>query len=280
MSEQNKVKEEIPEAKKVKDLIEKSGNNFHYQVVNFLRERDWEVLVSPYYSDNITDKPREIDIIAEKAFKVIDWSGRTIATLNIKFFIECKYINGEIVFWFDNKNKEEAIERIIVDTPLKHPEKNSATNNHHYLNNDEVAKLFNSNFNRSLDNEIIYKAISQSLNSMISYKNAGSIISKQENETIDVEQTIINYPLILCNDFSKFYKVDSEKSEGYSKVDDNFQLEVNYAYLNKDRDSKNEYFLIDVIDFKKFDLFLKELEEKDVVIIKEYIDYNYSRRNE
>ena len=272
MSEQNKIKEKTSEAKKVKDLIEKSGNNFHYQVVNFLRERDWEVLVSPYYSDNITNKPREIDIIAEKSFDV-EYHHDFIGTLNVKFFIECKYINEKIVFWFDNKNKEKAIKRITTDTPLKHPKKNIFTKNHHYLDNNEVAKLFNSNsnHNRSLDNEVIYKAISQSLNSMIYYKNTGSIIPEQENRAVNIKQTI-NYPLILCNNFSKFYKVDSEKDEGYSKINDNFQLEVNYAYLNEDRTSKNEYFLIDVINFEKFDLFLKELEEKDIVIIKEYIN--------
>ncbi len=273
MSEQNKIKEKISEAKKVKDLIEKSGNNFHYRVVNFLRERDWEVLVSPYYSDNITNKPREIDIIAEKSFEVIDWSGRIIATLNIKFFIECKHIDKETVFWFDNKDKEKAIERIITDTPLEHPD---TINNCHYLNNDEVAKLFNSAKGKnSSDNEVIYKAISQSLNSMICYKNAGSIIPKQKNRTVNIKQTIVNYPLILCNNFNEFYKVDLERSEGYSKINDNFQLEVNYAYLNEDKTSKNEYFLIDVIDFEKFDLFLKELEEKDVAIIKKYLDLIY-----
>ena len=262
----------------LKELIEKNGNNFHYRVVNFLRKREWEVLVSPYYNDNMTNKPREIDIIAEKSFEVIDWSGRIIATLNIKFFIECKHIDKETVFWFDNKNKEKAIERIAASTPLEHPD---TINNHHYLNNDEVAKLFNSAKGKnSSDNEVIYKAISQSLNSMIYYKSAGSIISKQKNRTMNVEQTIINYPLILCNNFNKFYKVDSGKDEGCSKINDNFQLEVNYAYLNEDRTSKNEYFLIDVIDFEKFDLFLKELEKKDIAIIKNYIDCNYSMGNE
>ncbi len=30
------------------------------------------VLVSPYYNDNISGKPREIDLIAEKAFNKMD----------------------------------------------------------------------------------------------------------------------------------------------------------------------------------------------------------------
>ena len=49
----------------VKDIINKSGNGFHARVVKLLRNDNWTVLVSPYYSDNFTDKPREIDVIAE-----------------------------------------------------------------------------------------------------------------------------------------------------------------------------------------------------------------------
>ncbi len=44
-------------------------------------------------------------------------------------------------------------------------------------------------------------------------------------------------------------------------VDDNFQLEVNYVYLDKDKTSINEYFLIDIVDFTRVDSFLKILEE-------------------
>jgi len=40
-------------------------------------------------------------------------------------------------------------------------------------------------------------------------------------------------------------------------------LEVNYAYLNQSDTSKNEYFLVDIIDFKQFDGFLASI-QKDV----------------
>lgn len=86
------------------DIIQKNGNNFHYKVVNFLRERGWFVLVSPYYNDNYTDKPREIDIIAEKPFDIHNLFGdQWLGTVNVRLFIECKYINGVMVLWFDQK---------------------------------------------------------------------------------------------------------------------------------------------------------------------------------
>lgn len=247
----------------IKDIIEKSGNTFHSKVVKFLREKGWSVLISPYYNDNITDKPREIDIIAEKAIKIEHFiENQYIGTFCERLFIECKYISKEIVFWFDNKDEEKAKNRITADTPLKYP---NEINDHHYSTNKEkkVAKLFASNPDKSQDNEIIYKALNQSLNAMIYYKNTPSITSTERTTNLSP----VNYPLILCNEFDKLYKTDLEKDGEYSKIEENFQLEVNYAYLNKYKSSIPDYFLIDIIDFNKLDKFLKVLDE-DVALIK------------
>ena len=254
----------------IKDLIEGSGNNFHFKVVEFLREKKWEILISPYYTDNITDKPREIDIVAEKEFVVNNWMPiRTspIGNLNVKLFIECKYIDSETVFWFDDKDREKAIKRVSIDTSLKSPDVNVGINKHHYLSNNQVAKLFVSSRSRSQENEIIYRALNQSLNAMVYYKNTGSIISEEKNNALEILKTV-NYSLVLCNSFDKFYRVDSEKREGYSKIDKNFQLEVNYAYLDKDKNSKSDYFLVDIIDFNRFDKFLEMLEKADIGAIR------------
>lgn len=252
----------------IKDLIEKSGNNFHYQVVDFLREKGWFVLVSPYYNDNITDKPREIDIIAEKHFDVRDHMppSHPFGTLHIRFFIECKYINRPIAFWFDKKDKDKAIKRITDDTPLEPPNKNGLIEQHHYLVNEEVAKLFSSTPDKQPDNEIIYKAINQGLNALVYYRDTDSILP-QKDRFIKIIR-IINYPLILCNNFDSIYRVDKAASNGYVKIDENFQLEVNYAYLDTNKKSRDEYFLIDVVELSKFDAFLKKLEEADIRSIK------------
>ena len=77
------------------NFIELSGNPFHSRVVKKLRDVGWTVMVSPYYSDNFTAKPREIDIIAEKKFEVKDsfFENGWIGTLDVRLFIECKYID-------------------------------------------------------------------------------------------------------------------------------------------------------------------------------------------
>jgi hypothetical protein len=234
------------------ELIAKSGNTFHYQVVNFLRERDWSVLVSPYYSDYISDKSKEIDIVAERQFEFPKRGSAKKVQIDVKLFIECKYINSEIVLWFDDKDKMRARTKIVRDTPLK--EDNSYTEKHHYLTDSKVAKLFTPNANKD---DVFYKALNQVLSAMIfhSGEGLGSIFPS-------ISPTL-NYPLILCNTFRHLYRVDAEQTT-YSKVDQDFQLEVNYAYLTKNRESRSQYFLIDVINFNMFDNFLNGPMRTDV----------------
>ena len=41
-------------------IVKEHWHSFHARVVATLRDLDWTVVVSPYYSDNFTDKPREL----------------------------------------------------------------------------------------------------------------------------------------------------------------------------------------------------------------------------
>ena len=256
------------EQQKIEHLITQSGNNFHCRVLNFFKEREWVVLISPYYNDNISDKPREIDIIAEKAFRVNDRFGHPYGDINIKLFIECKYIPQEVVFWFHEKDVRKARDLVTRTTPLK--KDNIYTEKHHYLKeNYGVAKLFASEYKKNIENEPIYKALNQSLNAMVYYRNSASILplsSWKERNTL----ATVNYPVIVCNSFDKFYKVDIESPDKHTKIKEYFQLEVNYAYMDTNKSYRNEYFLIDIIDFDKAGIFLEALEE-DVNAIKNII---------
>lgn len=84
-----------------KDLIEsieKSGHNLHMQVTDILERNGWSVDISPYYVDDIRDKPREIDIIATKTFSPLtpEVHPPRDDSFKIKLFIECKYFTKEI----------------------------------------------------------------------------------------------------------------------------------------------------------------------------------------
>ena len=243
----------------VKAIIKKSGNTFHCKVLKYLQEKGWTVLISPYYNDNVSSKPREIDLIAEKAFDAKDdkW-GKIIGTINVKLFIECKYISQKTVFWFHIKDTQKAEELVVQTTPLKIA--NKYTKEHHYLNEiDSVAKLFADERKKSSDHEIFYKALNQSLNAMVYYRSKESIIKLPKGWESHILKTV-NYPVIVCNSFDNLFRVEIDKDTEPSNITENFQLEVNYAYMTSNGSNKNEYFLIDILNFDLFDSFLKKIE--------------------
>jgi len=261
----------------IKSLMTDSGNSFHYRVVDFLREKGWTVEISPYYSDNFTDKPREIDVIAEKEYEVCGHFGQfqdVVGKISVQLFVECKYITKNTIFWFDKKDIAKAIDRVIKDTPLRDPEKWSMIKEHRYLKDVQVAKLYSSNLTKNSDQQAddpIYKALSQSLNAMIYYKDSPPII-KQSPRYRGISSSL-KYPVILCNNFDKFYKYDAVLKSDPELINDNFSLEINYAYLDKERKHEREYFLIDIVDFSKIEKLIDEIENNDIVAIKKKIYY-------
>jgi len=252
----------------IDEIMEKSGNVFHTRVVKFFREQKWTVLVSPYYSDNFTDKPREIDIITEKKFDVNDFISDWLGTINIRLFIECKYITGKTVFWFDDKDKNRATERIMTDTGMDHPNHNINIKELHYFIDVPVAKLFSSEKSRNEDNELISKAINQNLNALIYYRNRTGLIPEDSNRRTQVLRQV-SYPIIVVNSFENFFRTSMiDETEKVEPITEPFQLEVNYAYIDKDRGGHNEYFLIDVVSIDKLQDFLLMLEKTDISAIK------------
>ena len=243
----------------IQELVEKSGNSFHSKVVSFLKEKGWSIMISPYYNDSISDKPREIDLLAEKAFPIKHPFGDHRGTILVRLFIECKYVPQATVFWFHDKDAPRARNLVLTTTPMR--DNNTFTDKHHYLcTNPLVAKLFTSETKRGTENEIIYKALNQSLNAMVFFRRNKSTIAAPQRGGADNHLTI-NCPVILCNSFSRFYRVNMDADAPPVHIDGNFLLEVNYAYVDANQASKQEYFLIDVVEFSRFDEFLKCLQD-------------------
>ena len=245
---------------KARELILTSGNGFHCKVVNYFTERNWSVLVSPYYNDNVTDESREIDLIAEKTFIIKDNCGVKVGKIKIRLFIECKYINDDVVlFWFHEKDQDKAHNLVSAtlqtsDRTIDNKEK------HHYLKEEHAAKLFANTSKKKQRNELFYKALNQSLHAMIYYR--------QRLPYFDSDKLRLwHYPVIVCNSFEKLYKVDFDPETTPTKIDDHFQLEVNYAYLDTNKKHREEYFLIDIVDFNNIANFLHLL-NGDVDIMK------------
>lgn len=255
----------------VQEIIDKSGNKFHSDFVALLRGMGWTVQISPFYTDSLTDKPREIDIVAEKEFDVNDYyfPQNPVGHIAVRLIIECKYIPKNTVFWFDKKDMERAEKRIRALFPFEE----GLSLKHRYLKNENVAKLFSSTSDKQYENEPFFKALSQCLNAFIAFGHDEHIISQKNLNRLGT----ISYPLVLCKSFKNFYKVEMGQSN-YKEIQDNFQFEVNYAYLDSNKRSVNEYFLIDVVNYEDFDEYIKEIENFDAKMMTEGISLQIQKR--
>lgn len=251
----------IPES--IKDLATSSGNSFHTRVVNALRERNWHVLVSPYYLDGSTDRAREIDLIAEKPW---DWEPhlKHPVRLNVRLVVECKYVSRDTLFWFDTKDEAKAAEWVHANTPL--PPDNKYTSEHHYLSRcAEVAKVFATSDDRSRQNESIYLALNQVLHAMIYFRRTGSIAPSSRRT---VKEATVEIPVVVVNSFDSFYRTDMNGGGDVSPITDLFELEVDYAYIDAKKNNRRGYFLVDVVPLDAIDDFFGWL-ETDVTAIQQ-----------
>lgn len=258
---------------KIKKLIEDSGIITHKKVIDILRNQGWKLLISPYYYDNIANAVREIDIIAEKQFTSVDNWSQSSVQVNVQLFIECKYIKQEIVFWFDNKDIDGAVSKMEKNSGLEILHKrygaDITTDKFHYLANNKVAKLFSTNANKD---DVVYRAITQCLNAQIYYDQWHNCpIHFGFHEHKEVATQLLKFPMIICDNFNNLIKIDFDEKDknGYTanEIGDSFQIETNYIFLDKNKKSETEYFLIDILNLNDIESFLQKVETETKAII-------------
>ena len=248
-----------------------SGNSFHFRVADYLRRKGWENRISPYYLDNISNKPREIDLIAERAWPYVDmFEKHNSGTINVNLFIECKYLtNKATVFWFAPKDNQAAI-NLALKVGCLRPQ-HEALNDYHYISGHKaVAILFEttSGGRNNQERDPFYKALNQSLHAMNALRNEGSIISPKNHQE-KLARIVINpqHPVIICNNFKNLFKVNSASPTDLESITDSyFQLEVNYFHIQTDGRKVSEYFLIDIVDFSRVDDYLAILDQNILAI--------------
>lgn len=239
---------------KITELIRKSGNDFHLVIADFLESKGWIVSISPYFNDPATGKPREIDIIANKEIQVRDEYYGQKGILKIQLFIECKYVNSNLLVWKRPKNITKAEDMVKGIYLLKglHFDRNTQPF-HHYLLPNEVIKLGA----KEGKTDVIYEGMNGSLNALIFFR-----------ENYNNSFYTINYPIIVVNSFDKVFNRNIKEKNGYKVVEENQQLEIDYSFLDKDSKSKTEYFLLDIVSQDKLENFLKIIEENDLVLLR------------
>jgi hypothetical protein len=242
----------------ISELIAGSGNNFHAKVARWFQAHDWTTTISPYYMDESQNKAREIDLICEKSWGIKGIFDKHEGDVVIRLFVECKFVPTYSVFWFSDKDNAEA-ERLVCASGVFRAE-NTYTKKHHYLaSTPRVAKVFASNAQRASEAEPFYKALNQSLNALVSMRTRPvQLHTGNPNRGACVT---LDFPLIVCSSFDRLYGVDFYADSEPRKIADNFQLEVRYAYAASGLSARDEYFLLDVLEFAQLDQFACAMDE-------------------
>ena len=235
--------------REVTELIQSSGNNFHAKVARWFATNGWHVVVSPYYMDQTQNKAREIDLVAEKVWPTTDSLGNEADVIAVRLFVECKFIASESVFWFADKDRNSAM-KLVCSNGIFQPT-HSYTKEHHYLaQSPRVAKLFTTSNSKAPENEPFYKALNQALNAMVSMRGQSiSIPSSKKHQ--GSPKALIELPVVVCSSFDKLFSVDFDSESEPKPIQDNFQLEVRYAYIDRHERQRDDYFLLDFVTFDK-----------------------------
>src|SRR5688572_32786563 len=100
---------------------------------------------------------------------------------------------------------------------------------------------------------------------MVYLRGRGSIMADVQSGRIP-QPIVVEMPVMLCNSFADFYRVEMEDQPTPQPINENFQLEVNYAYRDLRGNHMSEYFLVDIVDFNKLEDYIKVLEyDKDAM---------------
>ncbi len=245
--------------REVTELIQSSGNNFHAKVARWFSSNEWHVVVSPYYMDQTQNKAREIDLVAEKTWPIMGSFGHAVDDIAVRLFIECKFIASESVFWFADKDRDSAMELVCSNGIFR--ANNSYTEKHHYLAQcPRVAKLFSTSNSKASENEPFYKALNQVLNGMVSMRGQSvSIPSLKKRQRSP--KALIELPVVVCSSFDKVFSVDFYSESEPELIQENFQLEIRYAYIDRNEKQRDDYFLLDFVAFDKLTEFATAIDK-------------------
>ena len=237
----------------VTQLIEGSGNNFHAKVARWFHANDWHTVVSPYYMDQTQDKARELDLVVEKLWPIGGAFGQHLGDVVVRLFVECKFVAAEAVFWFAPKNSDAATSLVCRLGPFR--ANNAYTFKHHYMaKSPTVAKLFASSNAKAQENEPFYKALNQALNATVAMRSQSpshpSLVGRRQGKVVT-----LNYPVVVCSSFAQLYAVDFLADSEPAAIRENFQLEVQYAFHDRSGTQRDEYFLLDFVEFDQLTKF-------------------------
>jgi hypothetical protein len=203
--------------------------------------------------DQGQSKARELDLVVEKLWPIRADFGQPEGDVVVRLFVECKFVASEAVFWFAPKDADAANKLVCSSGAFR--ENNTYTQRHHYLaKSPTVAKLFASNNSRTSENEPFFKALNQALNATVAMRGKSpshpSIAARRGGTLVMLE-----FPVVVCSSFDQLYAVDFLAESDPTPIRENFQLEVQYAFLDWSGNQHEDYFLLDFVEFSQLGAF-------------------------
>ena len=71
---------------------------------------------------------------------------------------------------------------------------------------------------------------------------------------------MLDFPVVVCNSFSSVYAADFDGNQEASQIQDNFQLEVQYAYVDPSGKDRDDHFLLDFVEYDRLQQFTASIE--------------------
>ena len=262
----------------LKKLIRNSGNNLHMDVVDSLEKSYWNVDMSSYYYDDTTGKPREMDIIASKDWRILPTDGQSsiIDFVRVYLFIECKYFTKEIAFRLHQNDKEKSRAAILtsgIRTWYEALDKSGLRNDHHFVAESSLGKLFDSE-----NGTDVFNAITQPVKALIFFKDRKDKAFKDSGHRDGVIEKAIYYPLVVYSGIQGIYALKRNDIANLDKLkfQDNLTAAFNYSYRSVvDGQLKTQYFCIDLIKRDRFE----EMLEKKIIPETESLARHFGRGN-
>lgn len=223
-------KEELTETQKVAKLLSISGHGLHLRVADLLskqKPKKWDISVSAYYVDSVTDKARETDIIATMQYpsqaRIDSYTGWKFL---LRLGIECKYLTEPLVFW-TGAHQMNPRAASIIGWEIEELKQAGLCATHHYFATEQKVAYLNAVYNDQRGDEKKFSDAIVSTIQGLSFKMAAS-------------EKSLNYPVIVVGGAGMYLQDGTEVKRVLYHVD--------YAYRDpKNEKIKEKRFYVDII---------------------------------
>ena len=253
----------------INELFDNTKNwaNLENKFVKILKSFWWTIKENIPYLDPVTDKQRELDILAIKTYLVWEnnhWINKP-ELLEMRLFIDCKNLPNGLGLYVHNVDKENLYEA--------------------FLNKPIYSRLYDNYFQMNQDLPSIVKEHRFFTKKKIVYKSSNnddrSIWIQWTNQILHAMHSTfysssaywnIDYPIIAVNKLTDI-AIESEEDGSREFASDNMLYWINYIVK-----PNKKHYIVDIVGLDKLEQFLEWL-DKEFEWLKNPIFQDISRKS-